>query len=613
MKTDNVLDLKELATAVYKSFFASGKPYSHILFRDYARGVIERAASAGAQLEFSLSNVRPPYDSVWPTKIPSTRDLEIKYGWRKDKMPDAEWSRIAIYSSVMGFGDFARYVIGTNSSFEWTKTRLGKRPTVTAKDRYEQFLDNLSRKQSDAWQRVQNIHWESVVGKLREGYAGSSKAKHSIKSPKDSLRRAEKAFEATLNPPELRAYRKDVLAYLSNPRSDEDRFDLRVAQRWILQRVFDLGWSVEKFGTFDRDVNAYGLGRDAKKAERIGKKYQWIAYHEFLGLVADHFEFGDPLVGDLERHYEGPWQMFVRDVDPSCALRKIPGGDKFEEAWWCPTNAYAWNDDQEGSWIARTDDLPKAAPLIEISNPEDGSKWLALEINPEWKEPIPKYETELAKRERRLWYQIRSFLVERKSAAKAFSSLSKQHFWGRWMPENPEYHTVFLGEFYWAPALRTGEPIFDPSNETPHSAKGKIPCPLTFTQGSYNAAMNSFDCSMEEEFSVYLPGAWLVNKMGLRWNGIEGHFFDSKGDLVAYDPATSLQGTHALLIRKDRFLRFLKTAGYEVIWFLLGGKQILARDFGSGNWPGELQISGVYRVKAETIAGGLRPKLITRS
>jgi hypothetical protein len=36
-------------------------------------------------------------------------------------MSDDEWARISIYESVMGFGDFARYVIGTNSGFfDWS-------------------------------------------------------------------------------------------------------------------------------------------------------------------------------------------------------------------------------------------------------------------------------------------------------------------------------------------------------------------------------------------------------------------------------------------------------------------------------------------------------------
>jgi hypothetical protein len=616
MKDTNTTNLQALASFVYDWIFADGKPYSHILVRDYARGVVEAALNSGAQLQIDLSKVRPPYKTAWPKTIPSKAELETKYGWRQDKMPQAEWARLSIYDSVMGFGDFARYVIGTNSgSFEWSKIRLGQRPAITAKDKYDAFLKGLKGIQRKAWDKAQNLRWQNALVYLAKGFprrsdqAGTNVRREMV--TKKELQKAQQAFEATLSSSELRRYRTDALTYLAKPRNEDNRFDLSVAQRWILQRVFDLGWTVEKFGVFDRDVNAHIWSRDAKKSERIGKKYQWIAYHEFLGLVADNFEFGNELYSDAEKKYDGPWQMYVRDIDPSCALRDIPGGDKAEDAWWSPRTAYNWESEhRNSSWINSITDLPLVEPLIQVSSPEDGSGWLVLESYPEWKEPIPSYEEDFEKPRKWLWYQLRSFLVDRKNAAKAFEWLSKQDFWGRWMPENPEHHAVFLGEFYWAPALRRHDPIVDPRTEGSNSRMSALSFPLVFTSGSYHSEMNSFDCSAEERFSVFLPGAWIVKKMGLQWNGIEGRFFDSAGTLVAFDPALSYAGPHALLIRKEAFISFVKEQGYEIIWFLLGGKQILGGGWDRKDWPGELQISGVYRVKTDRVSGKLRPKII---
>lgn len=616
MKNADPTGLRTLASFVYEWIFADGKPYTHILVRDYARGVIEAAVNSGSQLQVDLSKVRPPYKSAWPKAIPSKAELETKYGWREDKMPQAEWARLSIYESVMGFGDFARYVIGTNSgSFEWSKTRLGKRPAVTAKDKYDAFLSRLKGVQRKAWETVQKLRWQNAVVYLANDFPTHSKQTGThIRGEmvtKIDLQKAQQAFVATLSSSELRRYRTDVLAYLAKPRQEDDRFDLSVAQRWILQRVFELGWTVDKFGNFDRDVNAHTWSRDAKKSERIGKKYQWIAYHEFLGLVADNFEFGNQLYSDAEKEYDGPWQMYVRDIDPSCTLRDIPGGDKAEDAWWSPRMAYNWESEhRNSSWISSTADLPVVEPLIQVSSPEDGSAWLVLESYPEWKEPIPSFEEDFEKPRKRIWYQLRSLLVGRKNAARVFEWLSKQHFWGRWMPENPEHHTAFLGEFYWAPALRRHDPIIDPQREGSNSRMSGISCPLVFTSGSYHSEMNSFDCSADESFSVSLPGAWIVKKMGLRWNGVEGRFFDSTGTLVSFDPALSYAGPHALLVQKEGFLSFVKNEGYEIVWFLLGAKQILGRDWDRKDWPGELQLSGVYRIKADRVSGKLRSKFI---
>jgi hypothetical protein len=122
--------------------------------------------------------------------------------------------------------------------------------------------------------------------------------------------------------------------------------------------------------------------------------------------------------------------------------------------------------------------------------------------------------------------------------------------------------------------------------------------------------MNSFDCSAEKDFNIYIPGGWIVEKMGLQWNGMEGRFFDRTGKLVAFDPAVLYLGPHALLIRKDEFLSFLGQAGYEVIWFLLAGKQIVGGDWSRSDWKGELQISGVFKIEKGKIKGEIRPKFI---
>jgi hypothetical protein len=65
----------------------------------------------------------------------------------------------------------------------------------------------------------------------------------------------------------------------------------------------------------------------------------------------------------------------------------------------------------------------------------------------------------------------------------------------------------------------------------------------------------------------------IVKRMGLQWNGIEGQFFGSTGRLVAFDPSVSSAGPHALLIRRETFIGFLRNEGYEIIWFLLAGSK----------------------------------------
>src|SRR5688500_18074945 len=141
-----------------------------------------------------------------------------------------------------------------------------------------------------------------------------------------------------------------------------------------------MGWTEGRFGRFDRfAVDSHG--RAASKAERIGKKYQWIAYHEIMAFVSDRFQYrerGREEEGD--QVYEGPWQDFLRDTDPSLTMRALPGGTSWEghmTAWWGSSSYEGWGHPCEPrDWVLKGDDLPKVEELLSVTNPTDGSRWL---------------------------------------------------------------------------------------------------------------------------------------------------------------------------------------------------------------------------------------------
>ena len=121
MRSHNPGEVGALAECVYARVFACGVPPAHILLRDYARGVVERAIYLGAEIQVDETLIRPQYKSQWP-EIPTEDDIApLLPDWSRGSHDsgDVEWSRNRIGSSVMG-DDFARYVIGTNSSLQQT-------------------------------------------------------------------------------------------------------------------------------------------------------------------------------------------------------------------------------------------------------------------------------------------------------------------------------------------------------------------------------------------------------------------------------------------------------------------------------------------------------------
>lgn len=516
-----------LAQQVYNLVFKDGIPPCHILLRDYARGVVEVALNAGMELDIDQRKISPPYKSEWPLVIPPEEELE-RYGeWRED-MPDEERALLSIYFSVMGYGDFARYVIGCEGrSLQWSNRRLNEdRPEV-------------------------------------------------------------------------------VLPYLDDPLAEEDKFDLppSIAQRWIFKRVLDLGWTVERFGQFDSYMNRHvNSARSANKPERIGKKYQWIAYHEFLAHLADNLKFREESWSDKPGVYYGPWQLGRRDIDPSSLLRRTYRShwEPHVASWWAPAQFNDWEEElEETLWLKSVARLPPMASLPVVIDPQTGREWFVLECFYEWEEPTPPEVYRYDVGRRHIWYGLSAYLVKSDDEENFCSWARKHHLKSHWIHESQSQIGVFLGEFFRLPAF---EYFDNPDNGRNGWTRGNdnqhpLPCDVLVTTDSYLHEDGHYDCSIEDTVSIYLPASWLVDKMELSWRGNDGRFFDRAGNLVAQDPSIRTAGPKALLVDKKLMTDFLTSNGYRLVWTLLGEKEVLSPRESDESWPGRMEISGYMRMK----------------
>ena len=81
----------------------------------------------------------------------------------------------------------------------------------------------------------------------------------------------------------------------------------------IYWRIYQLGYSLDKFGQIDIEIGSDNYRREAygwSKIDRYGKKYSWIAFHELYGLRQD-----DGLLDD-DWHKE-EYRTANCDIDPS--------------------------------------------------------------------------------------------------------------------------------------------------------------------------------------------------------------------------------------------------------------------------------------------------------
>jgi hypothetical protein len=631
-----------LAAVVYGRVFAAGSPPPHILLRDYARGVVERALYLGSTIDVIPDRIRPPYKSTWPT-IPTEEEIKpLMPDWSEGSHDSGklEWGRNRIGSSVMS-DDFARYVIGTNSSStsnNWLSLTLDEspwEPPLSREDQLSLLIDEFSVDERNAWEEFETADkaYAAVSDAFVSDWFARRDKKGALKSLDDvDLETLVQVLEKARPPKVVKLEEKETEAlaalkcvltkehahlleeiWAANEPDYEARrppgLNLRQIQRYILWRVFDLGWTTERFGHFDRFSIGYH-GREASKAERIGKKYQWIAYHEILAFVSDHFQYREQFQGG-DQVYQGPWQD-LRDIDPSCTMRSLRGGTSWDGhavAWWGSARYDAWGDpNSPRDWVLSYDDLPNIVDLLIVTNPEDGSRWLNGQGYFNWKQQQP-VDLEFNDVERReIWYIFTGYLL-RSDDAQAFLNWAREvDFWGRWMPDAAEVYRMFLGEHAWAPASRYFQKQYFGDDGWTQPGYG-CPVKVRTVAFEYLCEVGGFDCSIDDSYALRLPVSDLVNGLGGRWSGRGADFVDAVDQVVAQDPAVHADGPTALLIREHPLREFLDRENLTICWAVTGEKRVLSPGWGDGPDHPALRMSGAYVLSEGRAVGFMKQML----
>jgi hypothetical protein len=632
--------VRKIAEVIYSKVFSSGTPPVHVLIRDYATGIIQRALFLKSQVSIDTNLVRPPFKSKWPEILSEEGIKPYLPNWEGDEAGKSEWARNRIGSSVMS-GDFARYVLGTNSSSNsrrWLDLKLID-PAWIVQPRYEdlakEFVAGLAENQEKAWKtfnaadkalddarlQVYMASWFSKRGvegnSIPDGASLDPTLENSGASGKDDkVEGLEKDWikaNATLEdllPPQLQRQLKDLLKVKSLSREEREPpgFDLGRMQRFILKRVFDLGWTTELFGRFDRYEIGY-RGRGEKKAERIGKKYQWIAYYEILALLCDHYQFKEAF-----RDYEGamsfvgPWQGDLRDIDPTCGSKKVQEEESLESdtaCWWASLPFENWiTPERPDEWVKRTDDLPDPKDLLLVSNPDNGTKWFNGLSHFNWSQEIPPdmKSTDMGRRE--LWCLCTGYLIPQANAVAFLEWAKGVDFWGRWMPEEPEIHQIFLGEYGWsaASAYFQQQCLREAGWESPE--KG-CPTKIEPVAVEYNRSGGGLDCSVDKGYHIKLPTWSLFKGLGLKWSGNAGDFLNEQNFLTARDPSMHEKGPGALLLREDLLREYLERENLTLCWTVLGEKRYLGPGYDAKDYF-STHISGAYILDGSNLNGTLK-------
>ena len=584
MRSQDLHEVGELSRLVYERAFLSGSPPVHILLRDYARGVIERGLHLGAGISVDEALIRPPYQSDWPD-IPDEDSIE-----RLIARHDRRWSGRWLINSVMD-GDFAIYEIGIQGVSNWLSVPLNQERWPSPPERLDDLLSELTDAERVAWEKYQDweaSRWDEFQSPVASDDSDSSQWDLLLSSMTD-----EHCVEL------------EAICPYGQLASTSPRFDLRLIQRYILGRVFDLGWTEERFGYFDEVVNRNN-GREARKAERIGKKYQWIAYHEILAYISDHYQYWRraPLsLGYGGREYEGPWEDFIRDIDPSWIL--LPGADVTAKAGklrsWRDKPAFdTWGDRLgDSEWLDTTDDLPDIPGLLKVVCPDDGGQWLRVDSLFMWEQPHPADVAPFDVERRQFWLRLDGFFVHSEDVDQfmAWCSQADDATLDRY--RSPEITRVYIGENGWSPAFKYLEDDLDAYGETsPHSDWPEFIQPAAVR---YSCKPSDLDCSTESDNYVGLPHHAFVRRLGLKWSSTGADFLDATGELASFYKGERGNDSGSLFLRRDLVDRYRTEENLVLCWIVQGEKRIIGG--AERVYRGRNDVTGVYRLTGSGMEG----------
>lgn len=564
LRTEKDKSIKTIGQYVYNTIFKDNNPPPHILLRDYARNIIEYVIYKDVGLDIDQDLIRPPYNTPMPALPQSEDDVkEYKLDYESpDFKKNIDSQQNAIYFSVIsGIADFGRYIVDSALSHFASYS-------FREDETYKIFLKSLKKESRDlvkilydCTNNIKKLNKKAVHQKL----IGLNHSKHQLNYSEmlEDLKSMCLTQLKVLLDEEQFAYIENTIIPYFKRKLNTEHYNDPSFRYWIVKRVFELGYDKEIHGDYDSSVSNFYYNRNESKVERIGKKYQWIAFFEILAILADNYKLKDRWSSDNKhKFYKGTWQFYLRNIDPAYITKNNKGDDLINtnKEWWEDEDYTQWNY-PDSEWVKTVEDLIDPKQVIEKKDTKN-KEWLFLQYFAEWNEPKKIGIDRYYGRRKQIFYIIQGLLVKKSNKKKIINYLKKQNFWGRWLPENnDDYSKLINREKFWSPAYidtykkdrKFWESIQDTNLKvivTTTSANGGIENDKSGANQSYN-----------------IPCRYIFEKMNLQYSPTDGNLENEDGEIIVMNSNPS-----GVLIRKKDFVEFLEDNNLEIIWTLLGEK-----------------------------------------
>ncbi|MER9723736.1 MULTISPECIES: hypothetical protein [unclassified Mesorhizobium] len=572
--------LKAAALAADRMVFGKRPVERHAWIRRYAQIIVDHAAfnKVGVADEL-VSRSAPPYSSEAITDWPSL-----------EKIAPYHESARSIFSSVVGYirtpfdgkapmmaGDFGRYTMGgIDNSF--SAVARGEHPPLTRKEEIRLFWSKVavlgpSAKKTHA--ELARLSDQQEVNRFSDFMESEDTNQENNGKFLEELYAETEGSLLKLLPEELEEeYQR--LEPLSRFRENGiPMFPLLKGQCWVFSRTLELGWQQSLHEEIETKRLRYSHGRHDHQVERIGKKYQHIAFAELVGYLADHhwyvdwekkpsalillenFERADIDATYLSGSFSKPAETYMPKVMRVPDMAFVPGSPESNKAW-----------------TKNLDDIPHPSQFL-MQFDEGGQQWClhrSFRRSPDYMKGFESGDPF-----RSAQYGIELILVHQADLGKLVKLTTKIL--------NKNSHDVFDGGWS-APSLfgqrsfrhQASTPTFSLPYEVANFKFGRI------AEG-FSPKYSEFDrsgVSGETDFSTPHPA--LLGELKLRPKDGWSNFFVTEDGSPAFSDAPEFLAGIAV-IRSDLIEKFANSHDLKVVWRVwvekdggLGTNHLGARD-----------------------------------
>ena len=387
----------------------------------------------------------------------------------------------------------------------------------------------------------------------------------------------------------------------------------------------------EQLGRSDAVSQYYPYSRhDTKKVERIGKKYQWIAFYNILARISDHHrikEWDEP-----SQVYEGAWTPYVRDFDPTLNRNFFSSLDG-------PSFSVANKDldflQQESfpkqedilRWTQTKPEYFSSIPQKLLVKDTNGNDWVVLHLyenNDRKPLALDNHSFGIAKGTQMVWLIAKAYFVKPCHLDAIIEHVKSDRFASDSFPDEAAVYQLFNREYPWSPGYNSifahdwirykietgkyrieieiiempdyGHVLVDFDEETiipmvKQKIERKIPEAIIDVELLPAASRvlweEQYDASQDETTAFYIPCGNIIKILQLEQRESDGYYCSKDGSIVCFDSDLCGIGK-GLLIRADYLNRYLEEQNLRLLWTCIGEKQYFLGDQNQqwSNWKG---------------------------